>query len=710
MARQLVQSVRDGTLELVDAARPTVGPTQVLVQTRASLISSGTERAVRQLASGSLLDKARARPDLVRQVVKRARTEGVRSTVSSVRSRLGERKPLGYSAAGVALEVGEAVAAIRPGMRVATGGAGHAEQQLVAGPLAVPVPDNVSFEQASFATVSCVALHGLRLAEIGPGARVLVVGLGLIGQLTARIGVASGALVTGVDVKAWNAQRAQSSGIETFIADDAGWESTRASAGATGYDAVLITAATPSSDPIQRASTITRDRGVIVVVGDVGLELDRRPLYERELTVRVARSYGPGRYETSYEEWGVDYPAGQVRWTEGRNLSAILDLMAAGRLSVDDLITHRYSFDDAADAYELIDAGSEPYLGVVLTYATTPAAAATAPRKHKEARISNGRRSALIGAGHFAREVLLPAAKQAGFGPWTVVASAAGVSAEQLAVREGFDRTGHADEAVTDPGTDVIFVASTHDAHASQVAAALRAGKHVFCEKPLALGEEELDDIVAAWESSPGGLMVGFNRRWSQPVTAIKSHMAVGSGPLQIIYRVSAGRLADDHWLKDRRMGGRLLGEACHFLDTCNFIVDTSPVSVWATSSNENELLLAEDFTIVVTYADGSQAVIVYATGGPSSLGKEWIQVIGRERSATLDSFRSLALAAGSSPETKARYRQDKGHSNELRAFASLLDGALDPSGVTADAITTTRTTLAAVRSLMTGQTSSLTD
>ncbi len=347
---RLVQSVRNGDLRLQDTPAPTPGPTQVLVRTRASLISAGTEKNLRSLASASLLAKARARPDLVRQVIDRARTSGVKSTVDAVRSRLSAYMPLGYSAAGEVVAVGEAVARLRPGQRVATAGAPHADLQVVAGNLVARVPDAVSFDEAAFATVGSIALNGLRLADVGPGSRVVVVGLGLVGQLITRLASAAGALVAGVEPEEWKREVTEAAGMNAFAADSAGWEAVQAWTDGAGADAVIVSAATKSSEPLSRAAEASRDLGVIVVVGDVGMDLERRPFYERELTLRVARSYGPGRYDPTYEDLGVDYPASHVRWTAQRNMGAFLDLVAGGKIAVKDLITHRYAFTEAPAA------------------------------------------------------------------------------------------------------------------------------------------------------------------------------------------------------------------------------------------------------------------------------------------------------------------------------------------------------------------------
>ena len=370
--KQIVQPLAGGAVEVLDVPRPVPGPTEVLVRTVASVISPGTERAVTALAQSSLLAKARARPDLVRQVVRKARTDGFAATRQTVRSRLAEDLPLGYSAAGIVLEAGAAVTAVRPGQLVATGGAGHAnhaEFQAVPGLLCAPVPDGVPAGDAAFATIAAIALHGLRIAEVGPGAKVVVLGLGLIGQLAARLAMAAGCDVAGIDPAGHARQAAAASGV--LALDEAGETTTSqvlAWSRGRGADAVLVCAAGRSSDAVMRVPALCRDRAAVVIVGDVGLHLDRTPFYERELSVRFARSYGPGRYEPSYEAWGVDFPAGQVRWTEGRNFEAVLDLLASGRLQVADLVTHTFGIAEAEAAYQLIERRAEPYLAIRLAY------------------------------------------------------------------------------------------------------------------------------------------------------------------------------------------------------------------------------------------------------------------------------------------------------------------------------------------------------
>lgn len=694
--RQLVQSIRSGELSLSEIPVPTPSSTEVLVATTRSVVSPGTERAVNELASASLLRKAKARPDLVRQVIAKAKTDGLRRTADTVRSRLDDIMPLGYSGAGVVVEVGEYVEGIRPGMRVATGGAGHGDYQLSTGLLTLPIPDQVSDENAAFATLASIALHGLRLADLGPGSRVCVVGLGLVGQITCRLAQASGYVVSGIDVKDFAVEKAVESGV--FALTEQGETTTRSinewSKG-RGVDAVFIAAATKSSEPVARSTSIARDRASIVVVGDVGLELDRRPFYEHELTLKVARSYGPGRYERAYEQWGVDYPAGQVRWTEGRNLEAVLDLLANNQVDFTDLITHRFALERVTEAYKVIT-GSEPYFGVQLTYREptidlrpsqrTIAAGARSRSTKPESGLPDPR-IGLLGAGNFVRSTLLPAIKESKLGPIEAICSAGGASARFLADKHDIPKVStDASEVINDPEVDLVMIATPHDSHADLVVEALEAGKHVFCEKPLALTMEGLDRIEAAWEGSGKVLQVGFNRRYAPAVAKAREILGDSGGPLVVTYRVNAGELPANHWYHDRRFGGRLVGEACHFIDLCGFLCEDQRPEVHSFQADSS--LLSDDFVISLRYPDGSLATVSYSSGCHPSSSKEYLEVSGRGNTIVIDDFHSLS--ANGRP---LRNLAGKGHSNQLVGLAS---GA-DPSGYGRASLLSSRLAIEAV-------------
>lgn len=669
--KQVVQAVSGGPVRVVDVPRPTIGATEVLVKTVASVVSAGTEGALGAFARSNLIAKAKARPDLVKQVLRKARTEGITSAARAVRSRLDSDVPLGYSAVGHILEVGEAVTDLRPGMLVATAGAGkanHAEFQAVPGLLCAPVPDGVPPEDAAFATLGAIALHGVRLSDTTLGSRVVIIGLGLLGQLSTRIAMAAGAEVAGIDIDDAAIERARGSGVTAFREE--GEQTTKAIlewTNGVGADAVVITASDSSSRIVQRVPELCRDKATVVVVGEVGLELARTPFYEKELQLRFARSYGPGRYDPFYEDMGVDYPIGYVRWTAGRNLGAVLDLLASGRLTVSDLVTHRLPVEDAASAYAMIEKRSEPFLAVEFTYSEQNddrEKISLKPSDRKDAGVG------LIGAGSFARTVLLPSVQAAGFDRLVSVASASGLSARSVGDGVGFEKVASgADNVIDDPDVGVVVISTPHESHAALATRALRAGKHVFCEKPLALTDEDLDEVEAAWLGSGKVLFVGFNRRWSKPIAMACDALASRSAPLTITYRVNAQPVAKDHWYNDRRQGGRLLGEVCHFIDTCCHLVGADVTAVSATAGGPGELILSEHLAVNLGFADGSVASITYTTGGHSSTEKERIEILGGGRSITVVDFREVIVDG----KTTTLQRMDKGHAAEVAAFRNAI-------------------------------------
>lgn len=734
--KQVVQAASGGSVRVVDVPVPVIGPTEVLVATAATIVSAGTERAVTELARAGLVAKARARPDLVRKVAAKARTDGLGSAVRTVRERLGSDVPLGYSGCGQVVEVGSAVAGIRPGDLVATGGAGranHAEYQSVPGLLCARVPDEVEPAAAAFATIAAIALHGLRLAEVGPGSRVAVVGLGLVGQLAARLALASGCDVVGIDLAELPLATARAAGVSAHA--EAGEATTAAvldwSRG-RGADAVLVCAAGRSARPVMRATAIARDRAPLVVVGDVGLDLARTPFYEKELTLRFARSYGPGRYERSYEEWGVDYPAGQVRWTEGRNQEAVLDLLAAGRLQVDDLVTHAYPIDEAPAAYQLVAARTEPYLAIRFDYpppSTRPnvtaesassassvpsvgsatsadSGAPSGPRarvripRQRGARVTaaptrRGSRVGWIGAGGFSGSVLLPAFRAAGFDQFVTVASAGGRSARAFADRHGFaGAVAGADAVLDDDDIDVVVIATPHATHADLAVRALARGRHVWCEKPLALTVDDLDRVERAAAQGGGALVVGYNRRFSPALVAARAALEHRTGPLSTVYRVAAGPVPDGHWYHDRVQGGRLLGEVCHFVDACAALAGSPVEAVTALAGRDGELLLASDLTVSLRHVDGSLSTIAYSCARPRAARKEQVEALAGDRHVQLDDYRELVV------DGQARWRgaQDKGHREAAAAFLRMCRGG--DTSLTADLLASSRATLAAADAL----------
>lgn len=700
--KQLLQSVRDGSLRVVSAPSSTPGPTEVLVATTCSLVSLGTEKAVHDLASANLLTKAKARPDLVRQVIAKAKADGLRSTRRAVKSRLQDEMPLGYSAAGRVLAVGEAVSGLTPGMRVATASAGHGDHQIVPGLLAVPIPDGVTDSQAAFGAVAAIALQGIRQADTQVGGTVAVIGLGLIGQLTVRIAIASGLNVIGVDLKSNLVDIASTFGATAFV--ERGGETTRAVLDLTrgrGVDAVLLTAGTKSSMPAMRSASILRDRGRLVVVGDVGLDLERTPFYEKELEIRFARSYGPGRYERPYEDYGVDYPLGHVRWTEGRNIETYLNLVATGRVQVDDLVSRRYPLESAQDAYESLS--EDDVIGVQFTYSSLEASPSVSTRSHFKtdpAIPSIG----MIGAGNFVQATLLPAFPKVELPLPQMITSAGGTSAARIAQKFDIPIVAPtANDLLQDAGIDTVMIVSSHDSHASLAIKALKAGKHVLLEKPWALTEDELTDLEDAYIDASTVLWPGFNRRYAPAVSLAASVLSAGHGSLSITYRINAGELPASHWYHDRRQGGRLLGEVCHFVDTASWIIGMQPSRAAGMGDGRGETLLQENVTSLLSYPDGSTAAVVYSCNGSPKTPKEQIEILGRGCTIHIDNFSQVTINGQRARLTS----HSKGHAENLQAFRKAIlseTSREDTVKVAEAAFATTNVMLQIARSLTTGE------
>jgi predicted dehydrogenase/threonine dehydrogenase-like Zn-dependent dehydrogenase len=712
--KQVVQNLKNGKTEIMDVPAPRPAPGAVLVRTAASVVSVGTERSVVDFAGRSLLGKARSRPDLVRQMIQKGRREGWLAAVEAAFSRLGQPMALGYSSAGVVVETGEGVSEFHPGDRVACAGGGHAvhaEFANVPVNLMAVVPDGVDLEEAAFGTLGAIAMHGFRLSGAMLGESVAVIGLGLLGLLAAQIAQSAGCRVFGIDVDGKRVSLARKLGIhaiERAEAERAG----RAFTGARGFDAVLVCADTPSADPLELAGALSRDRGKVVAVGAVGMTIPRKSYYEKEIEFLVSRSYGPGRYDPLYEEAGVDYPYGFVRWTEQRNIESFLGLLAGGKVRVAPLITHRFPVEKGADAYRLIsgkDKKAQPFLGILLTY-PKDSKPATAVRtgvgvgRAAEAKLEGGVRLGILGAGNFATMVALPAIAGRKDVEKVSVVSAGGLSAKLAARKFGFARAA-ADPAdvLNDPAINTVGIFTRHHLHAAQAAAALRNGKNVFCEKPLALNEDELRAVEQAWNKAAGRILaVGFNRRFAPMAVRMKNHIAATGEPPVITIRVNAGTLPQSHWTLDPAQGGgRILGEACHFVDLMTFLADSLPVRVTAGNAPASGADTEDNFAAVMEFANGSVGSLVYSSAGDRSFGKERVEVFCGGNVAVLEDFRRLDIwRDGVHRSWQARLRQDKGHRAIWDAFLqSILDGGPAPIPVE-ELFAVTRATFALLRSM----------
>jgi predicted dehydrogenase/NADPH:quinone reductase-like Zn-dependent oxidoreductase len=712
--KQVLQYRRSGATRVVEVPAPLVPGGGLLVQNQWSLISPGTERMLVEAGGANLLTTARQRPELVKQVADKLARDGLAATIDAVRSRLDVAIPLGYSCAGTVLDVGTGSREFfSRDDRVACAGAGqanHAEIVAVARNLAVRVPDTVSLDDAAFVTVGAIALQGVRIADVRLGEACVVIGLGLVGQLTVQLLKAAGCRVFGIDVAADKVDLALAQGADgaCLRSDLNVVDRVRAFSLGRGADAILIAAATGSSDPIQLAPSLARDRAVVVALGMIGMDVPRNAYYEKELQVRLSRSYGPGRYDRSYEEDGVDYPVGYVRWTEQRNMEAFLDLVAAGTVHPSRLVTHRVPIADAERAYRIVTGEIvEPYLGILLEY--PPRAPSEAPTQTRvdlrppRPVPTHTVRLGIIGAGSFARGVLLPALKKLDV-EFRGVATASAPSAQQTAARFGFDYAATDwQQVIEDDYVDAILIATRHDLHAEIAAAALRAGKAVFVEKPMALGDEELEDVLDAWRGSGRVLQVGFNRRFAPTYQQLRARFGGRRGPLVISYRVNAGAVASTSWIVDPLQGGgRLIGEVCHMVDLLVDLAGAPVVSVFAQAAPS---VAADDVLLTLSFGDGSLATIVYASGGDRSLPKEYLEVLGGGTAAVLDDFRTLRLHASghATSLTRRLAPQDKGHSAELAAFLEAVRSGADSPVNPEHAAHVTRVTFAAVESVRTG-------
>jgi predicted dehydrogenase/threonine dehydrogenase-like Zn-dependent dehydrogenase len=691
--RQVFQDARSAEITVAEVPAPKLLAGCVLVRTAASLVSAGTERASSEFASKNLLQKARMRPDLVRDILAKISRDGLTAAVSAVRSRLDQPSALGYSSAGTVVAVGEGVVDINPGDRVACAGTGyavHAEFACVPRLLVARIPSEaVSFDEAAFTTVGSVALHGVRTADVKLGDVVAVIGLGLLGQLTTQILKAAGCCVVGMDISAQRAEVALHLGADAVSTSSSGFqELCRQHSGGNGADAVLIAAQTASNDPVNLAGAVARNRAVVVAVGTVAMDIPRRFFYEKELDFRVSRSYGPGRYDSAYEQKGIDYPIGYVRWTETRNMQAFLKLLADRKLKLCSLITHRFPLTRAHSAYDLITGKThEAFLGVLIVYPEAPddarsvnmAASDWSVTSHKSIQIG------LLGAGNFATSTLLPAIKRVGGVELVVAGSANGSHARHTAEKFGFHSCTTDEHKILDnPAVNTVVITTRHHLHAAQVIAALHSGKHVFCEKPLCLNEAELSGIVAARDqaSSRRLLMVGFNRRFAPLAVRLKSFLQEVREPLALHYRVNAGFLPADHWLNDPEQGGgRILGEVCHFVDFLSFLTSASPVEV-ETRSLQNPGQYSNDNVVCsLRFANGSQGTISYLANGDKSYSKERIEVFGGGSVAVLEDFRRLDLVRrGKKRVFRSLLHRDKGHRGEWEAFITAIrTGAESP-------------------------------
>ena len=690
--KQVVQNYRGGDLHVEEVPPPALQPRGVLVQNHYSVVSPGTERATLEFARQGWLGKARRRPDLVRQALNKMRTDGVMATLRTIRQRLDTLVPLGYSSAGHVLEVGLEVEDLTHGQLVACGGGGyacHAEVVYVPQNLVVMVPEEVSPQDAAFANLGAIALQGVRRAGLTPGERVAVIGLGLIGQLTVQILRAYGYPVLGLDTNPQRVEQTVSLGLESavLLEEESVERVTATFTHGVGVDAVIITAATPSNQPVTVAGRISREGGRISAVGDVGMRVPRRLYYEKELDFRLSRSSGPGRYDPDYEERGHDYPIAHVRWTEQRNMEEYLRLVSLGRLEVASLVTHTFPVEQAKEAYHLVldNPQNEEFTGVLLAYdpAMEHARRVVTPSPAQPRAAAGQVQVGLIGAGSFARGVILPSLRHLKDVSLRAVASATGPSATHTAQKfEAAYATTDYRQVLEDDQVNLVVVATRHNLHSPLAVEALQANRNVHVEKPLALTIEELQRVAEAASHSTGLLMVGFNRRFAPLALRAREHFHGRTTPLLISCRVNAGPVPAQSWIHDpTEGGGRILGEVCHFVDLLHFLTEASPQRIYASRIPPQGNVLPDDNVMVlIDFSDGSRGSILYTALGPEGVAKERIEILGDGKAAFLDNFNFLRLHKGTRSKTLRNRRKDKGHQDQFRAFVhSIQQGKPSP-------------------------------
>ncbi len=686
--KAVLEDMRSGKVMAYDVPRPELRPGGILVRTVFSAISSGTERATLDAGKKSLVGKAMSRPDVVRQVVDFARNEGIKAAYQRVQSRLDSLSPLGYSCSGIVIAVGDGVHEFQPGDRVACGGAGYANHSainFVPKNLAVKLPDAVGLDVAALTTIGAIAIQGLRQSEVKFGETVAVIGAGLVGVLTIQLAKAAGCRVIAIDLDPRRVERAVKFGADLgLLSGDTHTPVAVKEFSVYGADVVILTAATHSSEPIELAAAIARDRGRIVVVGDVGLGVSRRNVFLKELSISLSRSYGPGRYDVDYEEGGIDYPIGYVRWTEKRNMEAFVNFLASPSINVAGLIEQRYPVEQAEAAYAAIrESGS--YTALIDYAVSEPAAAgASAPAPQRQTRSSGEFKAGCIGAGGFAKNVIFPALRARKGVVLESVATATGVGAQSACKSFGFNKAQTASDLLQDSETDGVFILSHHDSHSRYVVSALTSHKPVFVEKPLAVTQDQLEEIRCAYEAAReqghgAFVMVGFNRRFAPMTGKLCEFFGKRHEPMMINVRVNAGYLPLDHWTQHKEDGGRIIGEFCHFVDWARAVVNQPIQTVTAHALPDGSRYNRDNVAATLSFLDGSIANITYVANGDKSVPKEYFEVFSEGRVGIINDFCRLELSRdGQTASTKGR--RDKGHSREIElTVEAMRNGGASP-------------------------------
>lgn len=705
---QVLQHQKTGEVIVEELPPPQCFPNGILVETKYSLISAGTEKTSVDNAKSSILQRVKRQPELVKLVMDFIKKEGLFSTLDRVKAKLDSYKTMGYSAAGVVIE--SDCPEFSPGDKVAIAGAGYANHsEICAIPknLAVKVPEEVDLEDAAYTTVAAIALQGVRIANPKLGDNVAVIGLGLIGQITVQLLKANGCNVVGFDIDQYTFEIAQKYGCAaTFPSNRDYLKDAIAHTHTIGFDSVIITASTSSNQPVELAIDLLRKKGSIVVVGAVPMNVARDVFYRKELELKIATSYGPGRYDPIYEELGIDYPLGYVRWTENRNMQAIINLLANRSLDFKSLSTHRFPISNAIDAYKII-AGetTEKYLGILIEYQERQAKFDKVIKSKEFDSSLDNINIGFVGAGAFAQNQLLPPLKSEGVN-FIALSNSSSLSSHNVAQRFGFAKQYSEGElVVADEDVNMVFCATRHDSHAKYVIEAIKHHKPIFVEKPLCIDNDELYEILENYEEHKGKVMVGFNRRFSKPFRKLKEYFDQTKDPMNIIYRVNAGLLPKDHWVQLPENGGRVVGEVCHFIDTMNYLTESLPTSVFAysASTHKTDYSNFDNLAIVLKYLDGSVGTVVYSSMGDSAMPKEYCEIYCEGKSAIMDNFKTVKFYRAGK-EYVHNYDGDKGIKSEIEEVIDCLQkGKSFPISFNS-IVATTKATFAAIESLKIGK------
>ena len=697
--KQIIQSFKTGETILENVPAPQVRRGCILIQTTRSLVSLGTERMLVEFGKSNLIQKARQQPDKVKQVLDKVKAEGLMPTIETVFNKLGEPLPLGYCNVGRVIEVGEGVNDFKVGDRVASNGQ-HAEFVCVPKNLVAHIPDNVSDEEATFTVIGSIGLQGIRLLNPTLGETVVVVGLGLIGLLTAQLLVANGCRVIGSDIDEAKLAMAKEWGIIPFnpLKGDV-VKFVEDQTGGVGADGVIITASAKNNDIISQAARMSRKRGRIVLVGVIGLDISRAEFYEKELSFQVSCSYGPGRYDEDYEQKGIDYPLPFVRWTEKRNFETVLEAISAGRIHVSDMITEEIALNDYLKIYGEI--GSSKSIASILKYDENVQLNPSHNVRLKDTNFSKSKGViGIIGSGNFTKMTMMPALKESG-AHYKYIASNGGVTGTALAQKYNIaNSTTDYKEILKDPEVDLVLITTRHNLHASMVIETLKAGKNVFVEKPLALNNEELNQILEVQQTTGKTITVGFNRRFSPHIQKVKQ--VIGNAPMNVIATMNAGFIPANVWVHDMKVGGgRIIGEACHYIDLITFLTGSKVKSVCMNAMGQNPEENTDNATILLKYENGSTGVINYFANGSKAYSKERVEVFSQERTLIMDNFRKTE-GFGTKGFTKLKSTMDKGHKNQFHALIKKVKEGGEPLIPLEEIINTTQASFAAIESLKT--------